>query len=501
MEERGNGQQLETGGRRRRNILIFSDGTGQAGGVYFDERRSNIYKLYRATRVCPDSRIDPAEQVAYYDAGLGSRPPGGGTFATIYRVAQNLFSQATGFGLSTNIVDCYEMIIRLWRPGDRIFLFGFSRGAYTVRCLGGVLALCGIPTRIGPRRRMRYDSTSARTMAYEAVRKVYQHTASRPLSTATPRERELLEQRQELARQFRERHAAGHADKSHYPYFIGVFDTVASVASPAAMAVLLLAGAILAVALGSAVSWLADMNWWSSAGWAALGLSGLALAFYLREAVRFAPSADRRRWWRTFTASFRRLRFEDRTLNDNVRYARHAISIDENRKSFGRVEWGDPDSSRPQTDERGVETFQQYWFAGNHSDIGGSYPENEARLSDISLKWMLDAATMIRDGIQVDASVLHLHPSAGGMQHDERKGGFPILTRWLKITWKRRLRDVPPDATLHESVRERMSLPAVLQYDLEAAYRPKNLRRHRQLASLYGTFGSGAPAGEVSAAK
>jgi Uncharacterized alpha/beta hydrolase domain (DUF2235) len=37
-----------------KNILIFSDGTGQAGGISFDERRSNIYKLYRATRVGPD---------------------------------------------------------------------------------------------------------------------------------------------------------------------------------------------------------------------------------------------------------------------------------------------------------------------------------------------------------------------------------------------------------------------------------------------------------------
>lgn len=114
-----------------RNILIFSDGTGQAGGVLFDKNRSNIYKLYRATRVGPDSRIDPSEQVAYYDAGLGSRPPGGGSLRRAYRIAHNFVAQATGFGLTTNIIDCDEMIIRLWRPGDRIFLFGFSRGCRT----------------------------------------------------------------------------------------------------------------------------------------------------------------------------------------------------------------------------------------------------------------------------------------------------------------------------------------------------------------------------------
>jgi uncharacterized protein (DUF2235 family) len=131
-----------------RNIPIFSDGTGQAGGLTPDERISNIYKLHRATRIGPESSVNPGEQLAYYDAGLGSRPPSGGVIETLFRMAHNFLSQATGFGLTTNIIDCYEMLIQLWRPGDRIFLFGFSRGAYTVRCLAGVLAHCGIPTRL-----------------------------------------------------------------------------------------------------------------------------------------------------------------------------------------------------------------------------------------------------------------------------------------------------------------------------------------------------------------
>jgi uncharacterized protein (DUF2235 family) len=55
-----------------KNVLIFSDGTGQAGGITFDENRTNIYKLFRATRCGPDSTIDPSEQVAFYGPGLGS---------------------------------------------------------------------------------------------------------------------------------------------------------------------------------------------------------------------------------------------------------------------------------------------------------------------------------------------------------------------------------------------------------------------------------------------
>jgi uncharacterized protein (DUF2235 family) len=52
-----------------KNVVIFSDGTGQAGGFRFDENRSNVYKLYRATRCSADSSIDPREQVAFYDPG------------------------------------------------------------------------------------------------------------------------------------------------------------------------------------------------------------------------------------------------------------------------------------------------------------------------------------------------------------------------------------------------------------------------------------------------
>src|SRR5437870_2591404 len=73
-------------------------------------------------------------------------------------------------------------------------------------------------------------------------------------------------------------------------------------------------------------------------------------------------------------------------------------------------DWGDPGSTRPDQDANGIITFQQFWFAGNHSDIGGSYPENESRLSDISLKWMTQAAETIPSGLKIDRSVLQLYP-------------------------------------------------------------------------------------------
>ena len=231
----------------RRNIPIFSDGTGQAGGLTPDERISNIYKLYRATRIGPESPVNPGEQLAYYDAGLGSRPPSGGVIETLFRMAHNFLSQATGFGLTTNIIDCYEMLIQLWRPGDRIFLFGFSRGAYTVRCLAGVLAHCGIPTLLESGAPMKYDEATARRLAKIAVKKIYQHAASVPRGRATPRENELMDQRLVLARLFREAYGSRQDDGSDYPYFIGVFDTVAAIASRGSLLVLALATAVIAV--------------------------------------------------------------------------------------------------------------------------------------------------------------------------------------------------------------------------------------------------------------
>ena len=137
-----------------KNILIFSDGTGEAGGLTPDENVSNIYKLFRATRCGPDSDIDPRDQVTFYDPGLGSQPETGVFGAErAYRWVYNLVSQATGLGITKNIVDCYAAILQMWQPGDRIFLFGFSRGAYTVRCVAAVLSLCGVPTTMATGRR------------------------------------------------------------------------------------------------------------------------------------------------------------------------------------------------------------------------------------------------------------------------------------------------------------------------------------------------------------
>jgi uncharacterized protein (DUF2235 family) len=174
-----------------RNILIFSDGTGQVGGYEFDEDRTNVYKLYRVTRVGPDSCIDPHEQAAFYDPGLGSRGQGGFPLGRLAHWIYRKFSQATGLGITRNIVDCYAAIIRLAKPDDRLFFCGFSRGAYTVRCVAAVVALCGIPTRNLDGSKLPLDVSGSKKLAKYAV--IYQFTTSRKKYDATAYQKFLLE--------------------------------------------------------------------------------------------------------------------------------------------------------------------------------------------------------------------------------------------------------------------------------------------------------------------
>lgn len=482
-----------------RNIVIYSDGTGQRGGVMFDERRSNIYKLYRATRCGPDSDIDPAQQYAFYDPGIGTTKGGLGFFGTVWNLIYNVVCQASGLGLTGNVIDCYAALIRNWQPDDHIFLFGFSRGAYAMRCLGAVIALCGIPTmdsdeplkrdvatseRIAKEAVLKRDMATSKRIAKEAVKRVYQHTNSRPRVEAPPRQIELLDQRLALAERFREKYRSGDSNAANvYPHFIGVFDTVAALSNPVALLFVLLAILAIIVILGwiLSVGLNIKINWAIWILGAIAGAGFLAFVANLFHRVRLEIGLRISRWWRPFHLLDWRMRFYDMTLDPNVRYARHALAIDERRKAFDRVGWGTR-GDHPERRPNEPEWFQQIWFSGCHSDVGGSYPEDESRLSDIALKWMLDAAVSV--GLKFDPSVLKLYPDPKGMQHDETRR-FPF--KWLpKID-----RYIPWDAPLHPTVIQRFGESQVLQYDLFGPYRPAGLSRHNDTAAFYGATSGG----------
>jgi uncharacterized protein (DUF2235 family) len=489
-----------------KNVVIFSDGTGQAGGFRFDENRSNIYKLYRATRCGPDSSTDPREQVAFYDPGLGSQADGGHLTGRLFRWVHNTVAQATGFGITRNIIDCYAALIQLWRPGDRIFLFGFSRGAYTVRCLAGVIAHCGIPTHPAKQanKPLKINAGSAQKLAAYAVKHVYQFTYPRKKADATSYQQFLLDTREKLADQFREDYgsaAAGDPKKANvYPHFIGVFDTVAALGNSLTFTLFSVAFLAFAAGLGF-VGWLltqfddAPLIGWMLAYltfrnvfWGAIiaaATSALASYVFTHFKWDFSIRGYRLRdLLRTIHFNELWMKFYDCDLNPNVGYARHALSIDENRKNFQRVKWFSvKDTDR---DRFGIQWFEQVWFAGNHSDIGGSYPENEARLSDIALDWILSWARVVPHGLHHDPRVLKLSPYPEGVQHDEVKVGFGLVTKYLGWSWTEEKRILPnPDAIMHRSVYERFDLEAVPIYDEFSPYRPTVLAKHNDFSAYY----------------
>ncbi len=188
--------------------LIFSDGTGQRG-VREDAtvRNTNIFQMFAASE--GKIYLD-----AFYDPGLGAPDEGSNSWT---RSARNLWSKATGWGISANIADCYEALMLRWARGKKIGLFGFSRGAYTVRCLGGVLGTCGIATM---------DKGSP---------------ISRDVEGAGAKRRRAIAEEAVAAYKIkddRERKAAGSGFARTYqaqpamPDVIGVFDTVKSLGLP-----------------------------------------------------------------------------------------------------------------------------------------------------------------------------------------------------------------------------------------------------------------------------
>jgi hypothetical protein len=115
-----------------KNIVLLSDGTGNSAGKLF---KTNVWRLYQALALSPPGSGAPS-QIAYYDDGVGS---------SSFRPAAVL-GGAFGWGLKRNVLDLYAFLCRNYEPGDRIYAFGFSRGAFTVRVLSGMITDQGLVT-------------------------------------------------------------------------------------------------------------------------------------------------------------------------------------------------------------------------------------------------------------------------------------------------------------------------------------------------------------------
>ncbi|NIC04859.1 DUF2235 domain-containing protein [Billgrantia bachuensis] len=112
-----------------KRIVICADGTWQCPE---SDTATHVLRLARGIAPCCDNDV---KQIVYYDWGVGVE-------------GDSILGGATGAGIDKNIMDCYRFIVHNYEPGDQLFLFGFSRGAYIVRSLAGLIRNCGVLLRL-----------------------------------------------------------------------------------------------------------------------------------------------------------------------------------------------------------------------------------------------------------------------------------------------------------------------------------------------------------------
>lgn len=314
-----------------KNIVVFCDGTNQKGGVGYN---TNVYKLFNMI----EDRT--SNQIAYYDPGIGT---------DFKKISGSLF----GRGFSKNILECYQFIFENFEAGDKIYLFGFSRGAATVRSLSNFIHLFGILPK------SRVDLIKEAFSIYK--------------------------------KNNREKNALNFIQKHHTMWcsieFVGVWDTVA-----------------------------------------ALGLPSKGLSFLLEK--MFAH------------------KFHSYTLSKSINFARHALSIDDERKTFHPTLWN------PIKNDAAQDKLKQVWFAGVHTDVGGGYKEDA--LSDISLKWMINEATLkgliIFHKSKNYKNLMKRTPNPNGLMHNQQKGFVGKMFKRKQRTWNKETHGEP---IIHKSVLQR----------------------------------------------
>ncbi|MBN8969991.1 DUF2235 domain-containing protein [Afipia sp. TerB] len=201
-----------------KNIVVCCDGTGNE----ISENISNVLKLYRVLR--KTGKTQP-RQVVFYDPGVGTlaRPD---PWTKLKQDAVTVLGLATGYGLDDNVLTAYEFLINQYEDGDEIFLFGFSRGAYTVRVLAGLIHRVGL---LSPQQ---INLAGAALTAYKQVRSTPDTVgSSAPIAVSGGFDdagQPLPLTRDDRASQF------ARIVSTRWPTikFVGVWDTVASVIVP-----------------------------------------------------------------------------------------------------------------------------------------------------------------------------------------------------------------------------------------------------------------------------
>lgn len=324
-----------------RNIVVCLDGTGNQIKA---DQNTNVVRLYEMLDLS-----QPERQIAFYDPGVGTFSSSG-AWTPFSRWLTRMLGLAFGYGIKTNLAEAYTFLIDNYQPGDKVYVLGFSRGAFTARGLTG----------------MSYRAGLLRSGAENLV-----------------------------------------------PYLVSHFTRG---------------------------------DRWSDKDWGRI--DRYASTFSVRTDGRLSLPIHFLGLWDSVKA-LGYLRWDPKWPYTrkllNARHVRHAVSIDEKRRPY--AEYLVEDSDEIDLDE--------VWFAGVHSDIGGTF-DDEDRMSRISLKWMTDRAIdqglLIRPDAYKRVCALDRSDAVEGVVH--RMGRI-----WALLTYRKR-----PIATLgqgrpriHTSVRDRLA--------------------------------------------
>jgi uncharacterized protein (DUF2235 family) len=368
----------------RKNIAVFCDGTWQSLSQWLP---TNVSCLARS--VSP-AQSDGCPQLVFYDDGVGVSDG-------VLPEATKLLGGGMGVGLDAKIAEVYQFLCLNYVPGDRIFIFGFSRGAYTARSLSGLLRKCWILKRdhIGSvdQAMAHYRSGELENPALAQFRQqncypMQAFVGSRPSDPAAAA-------------------AAINPDSLAHVQFIGVWDTVGSLGIP-----------------------------------------------------QFLPFA------RNIDAKYR---FHDESLSRFVVSARHAVAVDERRSTFSPTLWDNIDDLNKNASAdalpREQRPYQQIWFPGNHSGVGGG--DDDHGLSRSPLAWIAEGAE--RAGLEWSKDILGALVKAADPLAPFAVSGTSFSDEVVRLMGET---DRSGPAAFED-----VSEPAKLRWRKLPAYRPKPLSR------------------------
>jgi uncharacterized protein (DUF2235 family) len=310
---------------------------------------TNVLKVARA--VLPRSRAG-TDQVVNYHYGVGTA----GKW-------DELTGGAFGTGIEQNVRALYRFLVYNYEPGDELYFFGFSRGAFTVRTLAGLMNKVGLLHKedeyyTGEIYGLYESSTVLDSDDWKHVfRNIRDPRPSPPIR------------------------------------FVGVWDTVGSLGAPGALGQLF----------------------------------------------------NRNKY-----------KYHDIGLNPAIEHAYHALALDEQRKPFAPSLW-----TRPQG---WTGTLEQVWFAGVHSNVGGSYSPDG--LANEALHWMVEKAEAL--GLEFDSAFLrHYLPCFNSVLNDSMTPMYRVMGPYVRPVG----RNSSDGEAIHQSVLDRMNLA-------ECKYTPENIQEY-----------------------